>query len=633
MKISIEFLTEPNKGIKCDYESPTIHIGYLSSNDIVFEQSDDVSPNHAAIIIDNDIPTLYDHSAYGTYVDNNPIEKIVLYDGAIIQLGKNGPSFKVCLSDDESELPLYNSREEKNRRWYDRDALITKAMAILKDTKDDKAVKVANALIKLLNKQPSEVIFISSNIDVSKEIKELPQECRWYDLNKSVQKVVESLKLCAPEFKDEFTTQMIRMLENIDQEESVYLSSHKEFFNCSFCNYLNLSNSKFCSNCGGELNYKSKDEDPEFLRKCPQCNQTAYKSNKFCINCGHEFSDNQTQSELSSLLYQPEQCDNCGHKFETDLPQICNSCGCIVNGTQVLEIYKVLYKFKDASRSYMISQKDSEEFFVLKEFETKEERDKEVYYFSEFKELSIVPDLVNTFEFNNKHYYIRKFVPAETFSEKVMPANIQPRQFLATEVLRSILIFLDEVSKRNQVLGNITPESFLITEDNKIVLTKMYEMKYKQDYQGENISNSPPPPPDDYYPPEIYNHNKYIATSDLYSAALVVLYLMTKKPPAEYYNKEYEVFELKDEAFSVDLKKILLRMLETPAYRYNNYDEVLRDIDKLPFYSDESNEKNKSELPDTGCMLLPCLFIIIILSVTSGIFAAIYILDLMSKTN
>ena len=258
MKLTFEIISGNNTGEIKEFSSNIINIGSLETNDLVFNCDNNVSPNHAMVKVDQDKVYIYNHSSNGTYINNELIDNAILDQDSTIKLGQDGPSFKISFDIDETILPIYEDNGQ-NRRWYDRDALISKSMKIFEQTNNEKAISVANELIKILNKQDSNVIFVRSDINIEGEIRELPQQYRWYDLNKSIQIVVETLKVCKPETQHELVTQLIIMLDT-DESKTVTETTNIHSINCPKCNQIISEQSNFCLSCGHNIKSSSNEK-------------------------------------------------------------------------------------------------------------------------------------------------------------------------------------------------------------------------------------------------------------------------------------------------------------------------------------------------------------------------------------
>lgn len=380
MKLLIEHLNGSKKGEKQEFSKVTINIGSDSSNDIILEDLDNTSPNHAMVFLDKDKYIIFNHSEKGTYIDDCPIIKAEITEKSIIKFGINGPSFLFEVIKDNNELPKVTIPEDC-KRWYDRNTLISKSIDLLKNTNNQKASIIATKLLEVLNKQDPESLYIRSDIKIDDEIKSLPRQSRWYDYNKIIQKIIESLKLCKPEMQEYLVTQMIIMIdtsgstiekenkdkiENNSEPEEIQrianlinndndnlqknkeVSSNKESinntFNCLNCKEININGAKFCISCG----YKFVNQ----ILTCPKCSFDNKESSKFCLGCGNNLFEQfiscpecRFDNKKSAKF-----CLGCGYKFvnenltcpecgfdNKESAKFCLGCGCSFEEEEILQ--------------------------------------------------------------------------------------------------------------------------------------------------------------------------------------------------------------------------------------------------------------------------------------------------------
>ena len=93
---------------------------------------------------------------------------------------------------------------EQNRRWYDKDPVLSKAMKILETTDDQVQLKVAINLIKIIIEHNIEADSYSSVEDILGAVKEGRCEKgseRWYDLDKTLKTSIQMLENCPEEMQ------------------------------------------------------------------------------------------------------------------------------------------------------------------------------------------------------------------------------------------------------------------------------------------------------------------------------------------------------------------------------------------------------------------------------------------------
>src|SRR3989339_878705 len=101
--IKITHITGIHKNKEEFFTKLPINIGSAESNDLIFEGFQQISPNHAIILIHNDKYALINHSNHGTFINSKAVNKVYIKDNVNIQIGKDGPIFKFNIIEDENE--------------------------------------------------------------------------------------------------------------------------------------------------------------------------------------------------------------------------------------------------------------------------------------------------------------------------------------------------------------------------------------------------------------------------------------------------------------------------------------------------------------------------------------------------
>ena len=86
---------------------------------------------------------------------------------------------------------------EKNRRWYDKDPILSKSMAALEVSDDETQIKVALNLIKIIaehNLAFSEYTSVDEIIDAVEDGMEQTAASRWYDIDRTVRAAITMLQ-------------------------------------------------------------------------------------------------------------------------------------------------------------------------------------------------------------------------------------------------------------------------------------------------------------------------------------------------------------------------------------------------------------------------------------------------------
>jgi predicted amidophosphoribosyltransferase len=101
------------------------------------------------------------------------------------------------------------------------------------------------------------------------------------------------------------------------------LDHSNELITCPNCKSFNNSKTKFCSNCG--LNLEVVPQMAKINITCDKCGASLSKTAKFCHNCADEVNPCPECGDDNSK--QAKKCKNCG----IDLPLICSNCNASVD--------------------------------------------------------------------------------------------------------------------------------------------------------------------------------------------------------------------------------------------------------------------------------------------------------------
>ena len=116
---------------------------------------------------------------------------------------------------------------EQNRRWYDKDPVLSKAMKILETTNDKVQLKVAINLIKIIIEHNIESNSYNSVEDILNAVTEGRCEKgneRWYDLDKTLKTSIQMLENCTEEMQcstvKDIADLIRKKFRNIHEEEN-----------------------------------------------------------------------------------------------------------------------------------------------------------------------------------------------------------------------------------------------------------------------------------------------------------------------------------------------------------------------------------------------------------------------------
>lgn len=111
---------------------------------------------------------------------------------------------------------------EKARRWYDKDPVLSKAMATLENSDDQIQIQIALNLIKIVIEHKIENEDVFSLNDIMDTInkasnKEDERKFRWYDLNETVRAAIIMLQNCPEDMRSKIAVEMADLVKNILQ--------------------------------------------------------------------------------------------------------------------------------------------------------------------------------------------------------------------------------------------------------------------------------------------------------------------------------------------------------------------------------------------------------------------------------
>jgi len=106
---------------------------------------------------------------------------------------------------------------DQNRRWYDKDPILSKAMKILETTDDQFQVKIAINLIKIIIEHNIEADTLRSVDDLLGAVEEGRCEKgneRWYDLDQTIRTAVQMLERCPEEMQGKIAKDVATLIKD-----------------------------------------------------------------------------------------------------------------------------------------------------------------------------------------------------------------------------------------------------------------------------------------------------------------------------------------------------------------------------------------------------------------------------------
>jgi RNA polymerase subunit RPABC4/transcription elongation factor Spt4 len=98
---------------------------------------------------------------------------------------------------------------------------------------------------------------------------------------------------------------------------------------CSKCGAENNEGTRFCGDCGKELETRLIEREKGMMKGCVSCGRKIEWDAKFCKFCGHAYGEGATgapKSDTSSARGQSRTCVGCGRTIDWDA-NVCQYCG------------------------------------------------------------------------------------------------------------------------------------------------------------------------------------------------------------------------------------------------------------------------------------------------------------------
>lgn len=130
---------------------------------------------------------------------------------------------------------------EKNRRWYDKDPILSRSMKTLEASDDETQIKVALNIIKIIvehNIAFSEYTDVNEIIEAVEEGMDERANSRWYDIDRTVRAAINMLQNSPAETQKIIAKEMAKIVidkikEDKDIDELKKELEHQEFFDDS----------------------------------------------------------------------------------------------------------------------------------------------------------------------------------------------------------------------------------------------------------------------------------------------------------------------------------------------------------------------------------------------------------------
>lgn len=108
------------------------------------------------------------------------------------------------------------------RRWYDRDPVLSQAMAILEKSSDESQIKIALNLIKIIIEHNIEDQHFEAVEDIISAVQSGRSDSRtgrWYDIDATLKTAMTMLQNCPEATQDVIAKEMAKMVVNKIKED------------------------------------------------------------------------------------------------------------------------------------------------------------------------------------------------------------------------------------------------------------------------------------------------------------------------------------------------------------------------------------------------------------------------------
>lgn len=383
---------------------------------------------------------------------------------------------------------------------------------------------------------------------------------------------------------------------------------------CHKCGGYNPENSKFCLECGSELEVGSKVY-------CPECGQQLENGTKFCHICGRNVS-----------FFTDEDSEDIPKPQPTPIPG-----PFVPGGTEILGQYtsndliggryKVIKKLGQGgfAATYLVEHSNLKERVVLKELIHSSEKGRELFDREAMTMRSLnlkgVPSVTDYFDEGNKSFIVQSYVDGETLSQRLKRSKLTESEGMT--LLNSILEILNQIHMKGIIHRDIKPDNIIIDSNGEYNLIDFGAVKIAAAVNNEGKSNTNIGTPG-YAAIEQLNGNA-LKASDIYSLGMVVAESITGvnvkqlRRGADVEDINLAEFNIKND----NLIKIVKKMTEVVVdKRYQNVEEIMNDIDckrngKVSVDSSISTTVVQDKNKKKKSVIRPILVMIIWLSLTS----------------
>jgi hypothetical protein len=103
--------------------------------------------------------------------------------------------------------------QAQQRRWYDRDPLLSMAMKTLEESKDTEQLHLAMHVIKIINEHKIDSVTETSSGEGAERSDMKAYKGRWYDFDRRLQTSIEALRCCNAETQKLIARDIAQMIQ------------------------------------------------------------------------------------------------------------------------------------------------------------------------------------------------------------------------------------------------------------------------------------------------------------------------------------------------------------------------------------------------------------------------------------
>ena len=191
-----------------------------------------------------------------------------------------------------------------------------------------------------------------------------------------------------------------------------------------------------------------------------------------------------------------------------------------------------------------------------------------------------IPKIIDIEEDNEAVYIIEEYIHGMNLKDYRSDTGGINQELAVNFMIQlcDILNYLHTRKPRPIIYRDIKPQNIMCTEDYQL---KLIDFGIAREYKEDSINDTMPMGTRGYAAPEIYLNSQSDVRTDIYGLGMTIYYLITGKNLSEAPYKLQPIHDQNKE-ISKELEQIIIKCCEfSPDKRYQNVDELLRDIIEL----------------------------------------------------